>query len=134
MAQTADKIFSGLPLVGLVLLGVVVLSASGLAQVATPESMPRPNWPSSKFHGVPDGATGKPIPCRCLFKGEAFQLGAVVCMNTAKGTVLTMCDLVQNTTSWVPSTQACTTSFLDLGLPQMRRFSLVSDRPRLPLE
>jgi hypothetical protein len=129
MPQAADRLRRTSPFLGPALLCMLIPSA-GLAQGVPPEGMPRPNWPSSEFHGVPDGATGKPIPCRCLFKGEAFRLGSIVCMNTAVGTVLTICDLVQNTTSWVPSAQRCTTS----GVPQTRRFSAVPAPARLPLE
>ena len=71
----------------------------------------QPNWPSSEYHGKLDG-NGRPIPCRCLFKGQSLPLGATVCMNTHKGTVLTQCDLQQNNTSWVPTDEPCAISQL----------------------
>jgi hypothetical protein len=80
------------------------------AQQASPR---QPNWPSSEYHGKLDG-NGRPIPCRCLFKGQSLPLGTTVCMNTHKGTVLTQCDLVQNNTSWVPSDEPCTISRLSI--------------------
>jgi hypothetical protein len=71
----------------------------------------RPNWPSSEFHRKLDG-NGSVIPCRCLFRDRSHPLGTTVCMNTHKGTVLTICDLVQNNTSWVPTDEPCTISLL----------------------
>ncbi len=66
-------------------------------------------WKSSPFHGVIDG-DGNVIPCRCLYRGTAYRLGARVCMNTYRGTVVTECDLQQNNTSWIPTDEACSTS------------------------
>lgn len=68
-----------------------------------------PAWKSSPFHGV-IGGDGNVIPCRCLYRGMAYKLGEKVCMNTHLGTVLTECDLQQNNTSWVPTSEACTIS------------------------
>jgi hypothetical protein len=53
-------------------------------------------WKSSPFHGVIDG-DGNVIPCRCLYRGTAYRLGARVCMQ-------------QNNTSWIPTEEACSTS------------------------
>jgi hypothetical protein len=84
------------------------------AQTATPppNSGPPPatsQWQTSPFHGV-IGGDGKVIPCRCLFRGTAYRLGEKVCMNTPQGTVMTECDLQQNNTSWVPTSEPCTIS------------------------
>lgn len=73
---------------------------------------PPPAWPSSPFHGVIDGATGQPIPCRCRYRGDAYPLGDTVCMNTPLGTQLARCDLFLNNTSWVPTGVPCTMSRL----------------------
>ena len=70
---------------------------------------PQSEWRSSPFHGV-IGGDGNVIPCRCLFRGTAYKLGERVCMNTHLGTVIAECDLQQNNTSWIPTTEACTTS------------------------
>lgn len=72
-----------------------------------PEGLPPENWPTSPHRGVIDGWTGKPIPCRCRFNGQSYQLGTIVCMTTHVGTVLTRCDIVGNNTSWMPSKQPC---------------------------
>jgi hypothetical protein len=85
---------------------LIPLVPAALAEDAAPR---RPNWPSSEYHGKIDG-NGNPIPCRCLYRGQSFQLGATVCMNTHKGTVMAECDLVQNNTSWVPTEESCTIS------------------------
>jgi hypothetical protein len=86
---------------------------SAAQTVAQPPSASPPpaqsQWQSSPFHGV-IGGDGKVIPCRCLFRGTAYRLGEKVCMNTPQGTVMTECDLQQNNTSWVPTSEACTTS------------------------
>lgn len=66
-------------------------------------------WRTSPFHGVIDG-DGKLIQCKCLFRGHEFRLGERVCMNTHLGTVMAMCDLQLNNTSWVPTREVCTTS------------------------
>ena len=82
----------------------------GAAQTApAPPGEPAEQWRTSPFHGVIDG-DGKLIQCRCLFRGQEYKLGEKVCMNTHLGTVMTMCDLQLNNTSWVPTREACTTS------------------------
>lgn len=70
---------------------------------------PQAEWKTSPFHGV-IGGDGNVIPCRCLYRGNAYKLGERVCMATHLGTVMTECDLQQNNTSWMPTTEACTTS------------------------
>jgi hypothetical protein len=106
-------------------IAVCVISAIGSAATAqqggdTPDSapsadpsepppgLPPENWPTSPHRGVIDGWTGKPIPCRCRFNGQSYQLGTIACMTTHVGTVLTRCDIVGNNTSWMPSKQPCT--------------------------
>jgi hypothetical protein len=93
--------------------GAVVWGASAIAQSATPPATAAPSaepaWRSSPFHGV-IGGDGRVIPCRCLYRGRAYQLGEKVCMQTYRGTVMTECDLQQNNTSWVPTDEVCTTS------------------------
>lgn len=69
-----------------------------------------PAWPTSPYHGVTDGWTGKPIPCRCRFQGSTYALGATVCMNTPLGQQMARCDLFLNNTSWVPTGTPCTMS------------------------
>ena len=68
-----------------------------------------PSYPNSPYHGQIDG-DGNVIPCRCRFRGERVMLGAVVCMETHIGTVLTRCDLRDGNTAWVPSNSPCNTS------------------------
>lgn len=67
-------------------------------------------WRTSPFHKQIDGATGKPIPCVCRFRGEGYRLGATVCMQTHMGVVIARCDLLLNNTTWAPTDQPCTTS------------------------
>ena len=59
---------------------------------------------------VIDGWTGLPIPCRCLYRGQAFKLGDIVCMSTPVGVVMTRCELFLNNTSWMPGSEPCTIS------------------------
>ena len=70
-----------------------------------------PNYPTSPYHGVTDG-NGNVIPCRCRYRGERVELGTLVCMQTAGGTFLARCDLVENNTSWVPTRMPCEMSQL----------------------
>jgi len=77
---------------------------SGGPPVAPLESPP--SYPGSQYHGQLNG-DGNVIPCRCRFRGEQVMLGAVVCMETHVGTVLTRCDLRDGNTSWVPSNSPC---------------------------
>jgi hypothetical protein len=64
-------------------------------------------WKTSPFHGVPNAATGKTIPCNCRYKGSELPLGAEICLNTPNGTVLARCDLHLNNTTWAPTTTPC---------------------------
>ncbi len=94
------------------IVGGLCLPAAGQSQggVEPPvQQAPPPGWKSSPFHGV-IGGDGNVIPCRCLFRGHAYLLGQKVCMNTHMGVVMAECDLQQNNTSWVPTTEVCTTS------------------------
>jgi hypothetical protein len=77
--------------------------------LAVEPSADTPAWPTSPFHGVIDGS-GKRIPCRCRFRGEAYGLGETVCMATHLGVQLARCDLALNNTSWVPTGVPCTIS------------------------
>jgi hypothetical protein len=87
----------------------------GAPVVMAQSAPPGEAWKSSPHHGVLNGATGKPIPCVCRFKGQDFRLGAAVCMNTHVGTVIARCDLMLNNTSWVPTDEPCVVS--SAGLP-----------------
>jgi hypothetical protein len=71
-----------------------------------------PREPNLMPGQVIDGWTGLPIPCRCLYKGQAYKLGDVVCMSTPVGVVLTRCELFLNNTSWMPmpAHEPCTIS------------------------
>jgi hypothetical protein len=82
--------------------------ASSAPAAPTPGA-PAENWRSSPFHGVTDGF-GQTIPCRCRFGGREYRLGEIVCMNTHVGTVMTRCDLIDNNTSWIPTSEPCTIS------------------------
>ena len=95
-------------------IAIVALTEVSLAQSVAqpPNGNPPPatsQWQTSPFHGV-IGGDGKVIPCRCLFRGTSYRLGEKVCMNTPQGTVMTECDLQQNNTSWVPTSEPCTIS------------------------
>lgn len=98
----------------------LILALAGGALRA--EDGSRPAWPTSPFHGVIDGFTGKPIPCRCRFQGTTYALGTTVCMNTPLGQQLARCDLFLNNTSWVPTGTPCTMSRREGGrLALLRR-------------
>ena len=84
-----------------------------VAQEAQDAQGAPPAWPNSPFHGIIDGATGQPIPCRCRARGSQFRLGDTVCMNTHLGIQLARCDMVLNNTSWVPIGVPCTLSRLN---------------------
>lgn len=90
---------------------VISIQSAG-AQSAPDADAPaqaEPGWKTSPYHGV-IGGNGNVIPCRCLFQGAEYRVGEKVCMNTYKGTVMTMCDLQLNNTSWVPTAEPCTVS------------------------
>jgi hypothetical protein len=70
--------------------------------------IPPPAWPNSPFRNTVDGVTGAPIPHLCRSGGSTFQLGDMVCMSTPVGVQLARCDLLLNTTSWVPIGVPCT--------------------------
>ena len=86
----------------------VAAQSQGTVEPPIQQALPS-GWKSSPFHGV-IGGDGNVIPCRCLFRGHAYMLGQKVCMNTHMGVVMAECDLQQNNTSWVPTTEVCTTS------------------------
>lgn len=95
----------------LMLLGVGMAHAQGVPAESAPgkPQTSEPAWKTSPFHGV-IGGDGNVIPCRCLFRGQAYRLGERVCMQTHVGTVMAECDLQQNNTSWIPTSEACTIS------------------------
>jgi hypothetical protein len=112
MNRRALVLTSALVIAAAVGVGWSTASAQTQSQLpATPiETAPsEPEWKTSPFHGV-TGGDGNIIPCRCLYRGTAYGLGAKVCMTTHLGTVMTECDLQQNNTSWVPTVEACTVS------------------------
>lgn len=78
-------------------------------------------WRTSPFHGVTSGATGKPIPCLCRFRGQDFKLGDQVCMQTPDGIGMTRCDMLLNNTTWVPTGQSCTMSMRSPAPQQSRQ-------------
>jgi hypothetical protein len=75
--------------------------------------VPGEAYKSSPFHKVTSAATGKPIPCLCVFQGRTYRVGEAVCMTTYKGVLITKCDLHLNNTSWVPTDEQCTISWAD---------------------
>jgi hypothetical protein len=96
---------------------LILLPVDGRAEspaVAAPASNAAPGeaWRTSPFHRATSGATGQPIPCRCRFQEREYRLGEAVCMTTHVGTVIARCDLNQNITTWVPTTDACVVSML----------------------
>ena len=106
MAMTARRHLRSAVIAAFAAVGGIALPPGSVAQVQITDP---PAYPSSPWHGLIDG-DGNPIPCRCRFDGKEWRLGELVCMSTHVGTVLTRCDLVQNNTSWVPTTTPCTTS------------------------
>ena len=114
----------------------VLLAGLGLAAaipaLQAQQAAPGEAWKSSPFHGVPNAATGKNIPCVCVFRGKEYRLGEAVCMQTHVGTVVTKCDLLLNNTTWAPTTEACNVS--QARPPQ--RFACVVPVPgsRTPIE
>ncbi len=91
---------------------LAVLSTAGQLSTSGHAETPAPGeaWRSSPFHGVPNAATGRNIPCVCVFRGKEYRLGDAVCMTTHVGTVVTRCDLNLNNTTWAPTNEPCTVS------------------------
>ena len=87
--------------------GAMLAAGIGSARAQDAPSAPDPRITPGQ---VIDGWTGKPIPCRCRYRGRTYQLGEVVCMKTHLGTRLTRCELVLNNTSWVPTQDSCAIS------------------------
>lgn len=58
----------------------------------------------------------------CSANGTRYELGAVVCVNTASGSWLGRCDKVLNNTSWKKLADGCplTLDKRDDGLPLSR--------------
>jgi hypothetical protein len=88
-----------------------LLAAAGNADTTTEA------WRTSPFHGVPNAATGLPIPCRCRYQGRDVMLGTQVCMNMPNGTMLARCDLHQNNSTWVPMDIPCTLNSHNRTMP-----------------
>lgn len=98
-----------------------IAAAALMAAPSAAAEQPVEAWRTSPFHGAISGATGKPIPCLCRYKGRDFQLGERVCMQTQNGIVLTRCDLFLNNTTWVPSDEPCTMSRAPLDLERGKK-------------
>ena len=94
------------------LFAIAAVMLAGMAGFATASDLPTPGeaWRSSPFHGVPNAATGRNIPCVCVYRGREYRLGESICMQTHVGTVITRCDLSLNNTTWAPTTEPCTVS------------------------
>lgn len=112
----------------LLLIPIVMQPGEAAAQTdrlpATGLGLGEPRYPTSPHHGARDGE-GRVIPCRCRFGGREFRLGEVVCMSTHVGTVLARCDLIDNTTSWMPSATPCEVSSIQ-GAPSRGRLAAVA--------
>lgn len=97
----------------LVALTFVTLTSPIAASGARAEpAAPGEAWRTSPFHRVPNAATGIPIPCVCVFRGQQYRVGEAVCMQTHMGTVIARCDLNLNNTTWAPTSEPCTVSRL----------------------
>ena len=95
-ARAKPRLSWALPAILCTMLAAAVLADTGVEA-----------WRTSPFHGVPNAATGLPIPCRCRYQGRDVTLGTQVCMNMPNGTVMARCDLAQNNTTWVPTDVPC---------------------------
>lgn len=99
----------------IVVLAVLALLVGPSTLARAQSSAPGEAYKTSPFHRMINEATGKPIPCRCVFQGRDYRVGEAVCMTTHKGVLITKCDLHLNNTSWVPTDEPCTTSWADSG-------------------
>ncbi|HRD76053.1 MAG TPA: hypothetical protein PK264_08940 [Hyphomicrobiaceae bacterium] len=99
-----------------------------VAQSPTP-APPAPGGPQTpRFNATPgDGWSPPEIDCKCIYKGRAYSVGSVVCMDMPQGAVLTTCGMVLNNTSWQPSAEPCHTSWRLRGL----RFAVLQGRVAL---
>ena len=52
------------------------------------------------------------IECRCLYRGQEFDQGAVVCIRIGSRARLARCDMVLNNSSWTFLTNSCPTARL----------------------
>jgi hypothetical protein len=86
---------------------VLTLAATVLMFALMAPATAQEAWTTSPFHGVPNAATGKNIPCVCRYKGAALPLGTEICLNTPYGMMLARCDLQLNNTTWAPTTTPC---------------------------
>lgn len=89
--------------------GLVLLAQPLSSQTSSGGSSPKPGeaWKFSPFHGVPNAATGRNIPCSCRSQGRDFRLGERVCLRTHLGMVIAVCDLVLNNSSWILTDEPC---------------------------
>ncbi len=55
---------------------------------------------------------GAPQECQCRAKGQMFDLGETVCIDTGYGPRLAICGMVLNNTAWKPTEQTCPTASL----------------------
>jgi hypothetical protein len=99
--------------------GLLFAAACVTANVGKADTpAPGEAWRTSPFHGVPNAATGRNIPCVCVYRGREYRLGDAVCMTTHVGTVVTRCDLNLNNTTWAPTTEPCNLSSRPAPLPR----------------
>jgi hypothetical protein len=83
--------------------------AVGLALVAAP-------FPTASSHDA-GAAPGRGMttaqdaprlpPCTCRAKGQVFQMGETVCLDTPEGPRLALCAMDQNVSSWRRTPTAC---------------------------
>ena len=98
---------------------ICIATVPAIAFDAAPSGNVEPNYLTSPYHRKRVG-NGQIIPCRCRFKGRDYPVGEIVCMTTHLGTVLTRCDLVQNNTSWIPSSEPCEISDARSTIPAVQ--------------
>jgi len=48
-----------------------------------------------------------PIDCWCRAQGRIFAPGESICLSTAQGPRLALCEMVTNVMSWVPTERSC---------------------------
>lgn len=109
--RKARHLFTGLSRGALAGASAMLLTLSGaIADDAKPAPKPGEAYKTSPFHRVPNAATGQFIPCTCKFRGRDFRVGERVCMSTYKGTVITVCDLELNNSTWIPTEETCEVS------------------------
>jgi hypothetical protein len=108
-------------LIGSVVSVVTFLVSAPAPSVAQNQASEPEAWRTSPFHGTINGATGLPIPCLCRHQGRDYKLGDKVCLQMPNGVMLARCDLVLNNTSWMPTNEQCTMSFLHQSRPAIQK-------------